>query len=500
MGDPGLIRELTRNYDSRKFLLKFLLPLIAVALVAMSLANPRSARNSERITRTGIDLMIALDVSTSMLAEDISPTRLERARQVLSRLLPRLESNRIGLVIFAGKAYLQMPLTSDHAAAKMYIATAHPSSVPAQGTVIGEALRIADLSFNPNDKKYKSVLLLSDGEDHDEHAVEQAQILASKGVVINVVGVGSLQGSTVKDPATLQLKTDAAGNAVVSRLNEAALRQIAKAGNGNYQIFTSTEQVVNNLVNEIKSMEQRNVVDDSLVNYQSFFQYFLLLAFSLLIIEILISEKRKIRINKKATISIPILFFMIPAFGQDANELIRDGNRLYKNGEYEKAAGHYQAAAGKSADFVANLNLGNALFRMKKTEEAVAAYNRALQSATSPADRAEIFFNKGVVLQMNNQLPECIEAYKEALRLRPDDEEARQNLQKALKKQKQDQQNQQHQQQNKNNRQNQNRSQSRISKQDAEEKLKALQQQERNLHDKLKKGDPEPVNRPEKDW
>ncbi|RYG52664.1 MAG: tetratricopeptide repeat protein [Chitinophagaceae bacterium] len=217
-------------------------------------------------------------------------------------------------------------------------------------------------------------------------------------------------------------------------------------------------------------------------------------------IEILVSEKRKIkRSNKKAILAISFLLFILPSFAQDANELIRDGNALYKRGEYENAAGHYQAAAGKSDDFVANLNLGNALFRMKKTDEAVSAYDRALQKASLPEDRAEIFFNKGVVLQMNNKVPECIEAYKQALKLKPDDEEARQNLQKALKKQKQDQQNQQ-QKQNNNNKQNQNKSQSRMSKQEAEEKLKALQQQERNLHDKLKKGDPEPVNRPEKDW
>lgn len=500
LGDPVLIKQLTQHYHPGKFLLKFLLALFAVILVAMSLANPRSAEGSQRITRNGVDLMVVLDVSTSMLAEDISPTRLERARQVLNRLLPRLENNRIGLVIFAGKAYLQMPLTSDHAAAKMYISTASTSSVPTQGTVIGEALRIADLSFNPNEKKYKSVLLLSDGEDHDEQALEQAKILASKGVVINVVGVGSLQGATLKDPETQALKMDAGGRPVVSKLNEGALRSIAVEGKGNYQLFSSTEEVVNNLVEEITSMEQRDVVDDSLVNYETFFQYFLLLAFTLLILELIVSEKRKVRSpNRKAVITVPLLLVFFPVFSQDARELIRDGNALYKKGEFENAAGHYQAAAAKSEDFVAQLNLGNALFRSKKPEESVIAYDRALQKASLPEDKAEIYFNKGVVLQMSDKLPECIVAYKEALKIKPDDEEARQNLQKALKKQKQDQQKQQQQKQNNNN-QDQKKSQSRMSKQDAEEKLKALQQQERNLQDKLRKGDPQPVNRPEKDW
>lgn len=500
LGDPLLVKELTRNYHPGKFLFKFLIALVAITLLAFSLANPRRAESSGQIARNGIDLMIALDVSTSMLAEDISPSRLERARQVLSRLLPRLENNRIGLVIFAGKAYLQMPLTSDHAAAKMYIASATPESVPTQGTVIGEALRIADLSFNSNDKKYKSVLLLSDGEDHDEHAVEQAKALAARGAIINVVGFGSTQGATVKDPVTLQLKMAEDGSPVVSRLNEDALRQIASAGNGNYQTFSSTETVVNNLLTEIKSMEQRNVVDDSLVNYNSFFQYFLFLAFTLLILETLISERRSTRNRRlKPSLAVMLLLFATPAFSQDANELIREGNKLYKEGNFEAAAGNYQAAAGKSDDFIAQLNLGNALFRMKKPAESVAAYDRALQKAASPKDKAEIFFNKGVVLQMNNQLPECIEAYKQVLKIDPEDEEARQNLQKALKKQKQNQQKQQ-QQKNNNNNQNRNKSQSKMSRQDAEEKLKALQQQERNLHDKLKKGDPEPVNRPEKDW
>ena len=499
LGDPLLIKELTRQYHPGKFLLKFLLVITAFTFAALALANPRSPESSQRVTRTGVDLMVVLDVSNSMLAEDISPSRLERARQLLSRLLPRLENNRIGLVIFAGKAYLQMPLTSDHTAAKMYIASANPGSVPSQGTVIGEALRIADLSFNPNDKKYKSVLLLSDGEDHDENAIEQAKILASKGVIINVVGVGSQQGSTLKDPLTQQVKLDANGGPVVSRLNEAALQQIAKAGNGSYQLFSSTETVVTNLLAELNSMEQRNVVDDSLVNYRSFFQYFLLFAFILLVFEIFVSEKRKQKRKiGKEVLAISLLFFAMPAFSQEARELIRDGNNLYNNAEYEKAAGHYQAAAAKSADFIAELNLGNALFKAKKPDDAIAAYDRALQKSSLPADKAEIYFNKGVVHQVNNRLPECIEAYKQALRLRPNDEEARQNLQKALKKQKENQQNQQ--QQNKNEKKNQNKSQSRMSKQDAEDKLKALQQQERNLHDKLKKGDPQPVARPQKDW
>ena len=270
IGDPELIAQLLEQYNSRSFIKKFLLVTIAMLLLILALANLRLPSGSEKINRNGIDVMIALDVSKSMLAEDIKPTRLDRSKQMLSRLIDRLGNNRIGIVIFAGKAYLQMPLTGDLAAAKMYLSSATTESVPTQGTVISDALKMCFASFNAKEKKYKAVVLISDGEDHDENAVDVAQQMAQEGVVVYTVGIGSPGGAPITDLATGQMKTDAEGNTVISKLNEDELRSVAKKGNGSYQLYTNTEEVVARLTAQLSTMDQRTVTEDSLVNYQNY--------------------------------------------------------------------------------------------------------------------------------------------------------------------------------------------------------------------------------------
>ncbi|HMJ47784.1 MAG TPA: VWA domain-containing protein, partial [Ferruginibacter sp.] len=226
IGDPLLIKQLIANFNASSFIQKFLLVTFAMALLVLAVANLRSATGSEKVNRNGIDIMIALDVSKSMMAQDIRPTRIERAKQLLNRLIDRLGNDRVGIVIFAGRAYLQMPLTGDHSAAKMYLSAATTESVPTQGTVIGDALKMCYASFNTKEKKYKSVILISDGEDHDEGAISTASQMAAQGVIINTIGIGSTEGAPIMDESTGQLKKDAEGNTVITRLNEDELRTI----------------------------------------------------------------------------------------------------------------------------------------------------------------------------------------------------------------------------------------------------------------------------------
>ncbi|MEX0636498.1 MAG: VWA domain-containing protein, partial [Ferruginibacter sp.] len=312
IGDPDLVKQLLGNYHPTSFLQKFLLISTAMALLILAIANLRLATGSEKVSRNGIDVMIAIDVSKSMLAEDIQPTRLDRAKQVLGRLIDKLSNDRVGIVIFAGKSYLQMPLTADHAAAKMYLSAANTEAVPTQGTVIADALKMCYASFNNKEKKYKAIVLISDGEDHDENAVEVAEQMASDGVVINTIGIGSPGGAPIPDQATGQMKTDAEGNTIISRLNEAALSDIAQKGNGSYQLFTNTESVVSKLAAELATMDQRNVIDDSLVNYKSFFQWFLLATLLVLLIETFVSEMKKEpkKNSKLAVICVPVLLLL----------------------------------------------------------------------------------------------------------------------------------------------------------------------------------------------
>jgi tetratricopeptide (TPR) repeat protein len=529
IGDPALVAQLIQQYSPSKFLFKFILFLSAFTIGVIALANPRLPLGSTAVNRSGIDVMIALDVSKSMLAQDITPDRLERAKQILSRIIDKLRNDRIGIVVFAGRAYLQMPLTTDHAAAKMYLSSATPDVVPTQGTVIGDALKMCHAAFNTKEKKYKSIILISDGEDHDENAVTLSKALANEGVTINTIGIGSPEGTTMLDRETNDVKRDAAGNPVVTKLNETTLRDIAANGNGIYQRFTNTDEVVDQLQKQLKSMGQKPITENSLLNYRNLFPWLLTIVLLLLLAEFLISEikpakKYKPGISNKKLNPVSFLSFLImtatSTYAQNDNQLIKKGNEAYNKKQYELAKEDYKKAAEKNPlNPKAQYNLGNALYKTEKPEDAALAYDVAIQNSKLPLEKSAAFYNKGVVLQNNKKLPECIDAYKRSLRLNPGDEDARLNLQKALQQQQQQQQKQEKEKDNKEQnkpkeepkkkdpqQQPENKNDlpkpqpSKMTKKEAEEKLKALQQQEKKLQDKLRRVDAASPEKPEKDW
>ena len=536
IGDANLVKEMIRNYAPQKFALKFVMVLFAITAGVFALANLRSPKGMEQVNRNGIDVMIALDVSKSMLAQDVKPNRLERAKQAISKLIDKLGNDRIGIVVFAGRAYLQMPLTGDHGAAKMYLSSASTEVVPTQGTVISDALKMCYASFNSKEKKYKAVVLISDGEDHDEGALKIAGQMADEGIAINTVGIGSPQGSTIIDELTNQEKLDASGNLVITKLNEEELMKIAEKGKGSYQLFNNADELVSKLDAQLGSMDQRTVTEDSLVNYKHFFPYFLMLVLILLVIELFISERKSIgnlqlaigKASKKSAATLPIAYCILPiaccllpvtSKAQNTKQLIKKGNEAYEKKEYDNAITQYQQATVKSPDDpTAQYNLGNALYKNKKTDESVQAYDEAVSKASSKEDKSKSFYNKGVVLQNNKKLPECIEAYKNALKLNPQDEDARQNLQKALQQQKEQQKKEdkdkKEEKKPKDDKKEKDKYKpkdeekkdqpkpqpSKLTKQDAEEKLKALLQQEKKLQDKLRKVNTVTSAKPEKDW
>jgi Ca-activated chloride channel family protein len=521
IGDERLVKEMIKNYSAQRFTIKFLLIVAAFTSGIFALANLRTPQGAEKVSRNGIDVMIALDVSKSMLAEDVKPTRLDRAKQAIGKLIDKLSNDRIGIIVFAGKAYLQMPLTGDHSAAKMYLASATPDIVPTQGTVISEALKMCYISFNAKEKKYKSVILISDGEDHDEEATKIAGQMAAEGVIINTVGIGSVEGVPIIDAATNESKKDNEGNTVITKLNEKELMAIAEKGNGIYQHYNNTEDVIAKLDAQLSNMDQRTVTEDSLINYKTFFQYFLLLSFLLLVIEIVLSERVNFKTRKKKVVKLAslllIAFCQLPiySFAQNEKEIIKKGNEAYQKNEFEKAAEQYQKVITKTpANATAQYNLGNALYKNSKLDEAVTAYDNAATNLFAKEEKSKALYNKGVVLQNNKKLPECIDAYKNALKLNPQDDDARQNLQKALQQLKQQQKDNKEQKKPKEDKKQKDQQkqkeqekkeepkpqQSKISKKDAEEKLKALLQQEKNLQDKLRKVNVASPNKPEKDW
>lgn len=293
IGDKNLVKQLIKNFSSRLFTLKFILFLVAFALGVVAVANLRKPGTADNISRKGIDVVIALDVSKSMLATDLPPDRLERAKQMILRLMNQMPDDRIALVLFAGKAYMQMPLTVDHGAAAIFVSSASPDAIPAQGTVFSEALRMSARAFNSREGRFKSVVLISDGEDHDQETIKATDELAQQGVMVCTVGIGSPEGSQIPDSATHDFKRDAMGNIVISKLNEDILKQIAEKTNGVYVHFDSSEQTVSALMAQLSQVERKTFTDVSLLNYKTYYMWFTMAMFLLLIFEFILPERKR---------------------------------------------------------------------------------------------------------------------------------------------------------------------------------------------------------------
>ena len=292
IGDPELVDALTKDHSPKNYNYKFILLSLAVALFVVAAANLRSPKQGVTGNKSGIDVMVALDVSNSMLAQDVKPNRLERAKQVLNRIIEKMGDNRMGMVVFAGQAFLQMPLTSDLGAAKLYVANASPEAVPTQGTVIGDALRLCNTSLDTKQKKYKSIILITDGEGHDEKTLEVVKELQDNGVIVHTIGIGSPDGAPIYDPGTKDYKKDESGNTVISKLNEKDLQAIATQTGGAYHLFTNADISTAEVMGALNQMEKKQTGGASEKTYTTYFQWFLLAAFILLILEIIIPERK----------------------------------------------------------------------------------------------------------------------------------------------------------------------------------------------------------------
>lgn len=267
---------------------------IAFACGCIALANPRIPDKNSGEVRKGIDVVIALDVSNSMKATDIAPDRLSRAKQFISRVIDNLKDDRIGLVVFAGYGYAQMPLTFDYDAARLYVASADPGNISAQGTSIADAFDKANILFGKESERFKSIILITDGETHDENAMEKLKELTEKGVMVNTVGIGSPEGTTIKDSSG-NVKTDASGQPVISKLNEQILQQIAQATNGIYVHLQSSDVAVKQVMNQYTQIEKKALGDTSLYTYESYYTWLALPMLLLLIAETFLPDRKKVK-------------------------------------------------------------------------------------------------------------------------------------------------------------------------------------------------------------
>ncbi len=293
IGDPTLVKRLITSFSQKRFVLKFVLILLAFTAGVLAVMNPRVPGDSANKTRKGIDIAIALDVSKSMLATDLAPDRLERARQFISKLIHEMPDDRVALVLFAGKAYLQLPLTVDHAAASMFVSSVTTDAVPQQGTVISDALQMSAGVFNPADKRFKAVILITDGEDHDADAVSTATELADKGVMINTVGIGSPEGATISEPGLGQPKRDLAGNVILSKLNEDILKELAAVTNGVYVRLQNSEEAIAVIKKQLAQIERKAYGDVSLMQFTSYYIWLAAAMLFLLLLEFIIPVTKK---------------------------------------------------------------------------------------------------------------------------------------------------------------------------------------------------------------
>ncbi len=289
-GDPRLVEQLMPHYSRSKGWVRLILVDLALALLAIALARPQiGAKLSERETR-GAEIMICLDVSNSMLAQDYSPNRLERAKLAISRIVDKLQDDRIGLIIFAGSSFVQLPITTDYVSAKMFLGSISTGSIPVQGTAIGDAVLTAARSFSSQSEKSRAIIVITDGENHEDDPVEAARQAAGSGIKVYTIGVGSAQGQPI--PMEGGLLKDKDGNIVVTKLDEETLRKMARAGNGAYVHAGNEEFGLNPIIEDIRRMEDETFKSVVFEEYDEQFMYFIGGAIALLAIAFLVGDRR----------------------------------------------------------------------------------------------------------------------------------------------------------------------------------------------------------------
>lgn len=279
-----------------KNLFKFILLLVSILLIIFALANPQVGSKLEEAKQVGIDVYICLDVSASMLAEDIKPSRLLKAKYQISRLIQMLRGDKIGLIIFSGQAYIQFPLTTDYAAANLFLNAVEVSSVPQPGTAIAEAINMATKSFKKDDKTEKAIIIITDGEDHEGNVEEAVSNAVSEGISIYVIGMGSPNGAPIpikdRNGNVTGYKKDSSGETIISRLNEDLLKLIAQQGEGKYYLASNTENELDMIYRDLSKIEQSEYGSKRITEYEDRFYYLLFPAIILLVIEIFISSKK----------------------------------------------------------------------------------------------------------------------------------------------------------------------------------------------------------------
>lgn len=523
-----LLSVLADTHSQKKVRWKKAFTLFSVLLVVLCLARPQWGSKLVEVKKQGIDIIFAVDVSLSMLAEDTPPSRLERAKLEVSDFIDKLKGDRVGLVVFAGAAHISCPLTLDYRAVQLFLDNIQAGVITTPSTNIAEAIRTSALAFSQKEKKYKVLVLVSDGEDQGNQPAGAAQEAAQEGIRVYTIGVGTPAGEPIplREPGGkfLGYKKDEKGAPVLSRLDEKTLAEIARIGQGKYLSLARGGYDLDQIYTEISGMEKKELAGTLAVEYLDRYQIFLFWAILFLTLDLFMTDRKKTKTvsvlaesKTAATISAVLLILLGSApsvWGKNPTVLNSKGNQLYKEGKYQEAAKLYEeGAVEKPESFQLQYNLANALQQSQNYGPAFSAYQRAIQTGDSH-NLSLAHYNLGNSLFRAEQYQEAVASYRKALELNPSDMDAKFNYELALKKmpeqsspsqeqqekqkqqQKQEQQNQQQSQPQKSDQQKQNQkqepqedkaqkepprqpSQSQLNQQEAERILEALAQKER---------------------
>lgn len=291
-GSPEILNQLIPYFSKVRPFIKFNFVLLALALLIVALARPQFGSKLKEVKREGIEIILALDVSYSMMAEDIAPNRLERAKQAINSLVSKMTDDKIGLIIFAGDAYTQLPITADYTSAKMFLSNISPDIVSKQGTAIGEAINLGMRSFTQNEESSKVIVVISDGENHEGNAIDAATKAAEKGILVYTIGMGSPRGALIPAKDGRGYVNDRDGNPVTTRMNPEMLNNIATAGGGKYYSASAGTVGLSKLYSELGKLQATEIETQVYSEYDDQYSYFVVLAILLLIAELFISNRR----------------------------------------------------------------------------------------------------------------------------------------------------------------------------------------------------------------
>ena len=297
-GDAELMAQLMPNASRTRPTVKFAIVIVALTLLIIAAARPQFGQNEHTEKRQGIEAIVALDISNSMLAEDVAPNRLDRAKQMLSKLMDNMVNDKVGLVVFAGEAFIQLPITCDYVSAKMFLNAIKPELIKTQGTAIGDALSTSIRCFGEQSDASRAIILITDGENHEDDAVAVAKRAKEAGIQVLVVGIGKPEGSPIPVPGTNNFRKDRQGNVVVSRLNEDMCREIAQAGGGIYVRCDNTNTATKAIQKELDKLATQEIETQVFTDYNEQFQSFALIALLLLVIDFFIFNRKNKAITR----------------------------------------------------------------------------------------------------------------------------------------------------------------------------------------------------------